>query len=371
MCFIMQTNSMSLNKKIISVLILFVSIFWYVVFSDAVNTRYTEFYFVSGWNNYETITVDLTWWKISNIDFYLENKTTSSLSVNMDFVDGWYTIDGSNIRFCKSENETSVFGKYVDMLNPSFSLNSNIWVTETLDLLFPSWYSGVYYWCVVYSPTVIEWSTYLNTVARKAIFLDVNVTPISVPFGIIVWPSDRSSSSKKWNDWKLMFYASNDTWIILYSGYLSTNTNGTWEFLQMIPDWYYDVVYKWQWHLSSYLDDVYITWWQSVILDFTAGANLYATKSYSDSIDDGYRYQIAWDLRNTMWIYDGKINVNDITMLVTSECNYNGWIIDQYQKCNLNGDSRVNMADIWVIITNISQEWIYLQWGEQFAGFEW
>ena len=358
------------RRKILFVFVLFVSIFWYVVFSDAVNTKYTEFYFVSGWNNYKTITVNLTWWETSSVDFYIENKSASNFIVNMGFVDGAYTNDGSNIRMCLSENETDDFWDYVSIDNASFSLNEGSGVTETLDLLFPSWYSGVYYWCVVYYPTVTEWSTHLNTVARKAIFLDVNVTPTSRPFGIKVWPSDRSSSSNKWNLGKLMFYDSSSSWTILYSGYITTTIDGTWEFLEIIEEWMYDIVYKWQWHLASYLDDVFVSWW-NVVLDFTTWANLYSTKQYSQSLDDGYRYQVAWDLRNSSNVYDGKINVNDITMIVTDECNYNNWTVDQYHKCNLNGDTKVNMADIWVIITNIWLEGPYLQSQEEFWWFSW
>ncbi len=367
----MQTNSMFSKKKIIFVLVLLVSIFWYVVFSDAVNTRYTEFYFVSGGNNYKTITVNLTWGEIGNVDFYLENRSTSNFTVNMDFVDWWYTTDGSDIRMCLSENETDVFGDYVNMTIPSFSLNAGTWVIETLDLLFPARYSWLYHGCVVYYPTVIEGATNLNPVARKAIFLDVNVTPTSQPFNIKVWPSDRSSSSKKWNEGKLMFYANNDSGTILYSWYLTTDTNGSWEFLEIIPEWTYDIIYKWQWHLASYLDDVFVTWWQNVVLDFTTGANLYGTKQYSETEDDGYRYQIAWDLRNWSNVYDGKVNVNDITMIVTSACDYNDWSVNQYHQCNLNGDTKVNMADIGVIITNIAQGWLYLQWQEEFGWFSW
>ncbi len=190
-------------------------------------------------------------------------------------------------------------------------------------------------------------------------------------FTFKVWPSDRSSSSNKWNTWKVLFYSTSDTWTVVHSGYLGTDTNGSGDFVyDVVSDTYY-VVYKWQWHLASYISGVYITWWQEQLFDFTTGTDLYNTKQYSQSLDDGYRYQIAWDLRNSSGVYDGKINVNDITMIVTDECKFNGVDVDQYEKCNLNGDTKVNMADIWVIITNIWEIGPYLQSQEDFGWFSW
>ncbi len=220
-----------------------------------------------------------------------------------------------------------------------------------------------------WSELVFSWDNY------SVVFTGTNgQTALILKYGQFtfkVWPSDRSSSSNKWNTWKVLFYSTSDTWTVVHSGYLGTDTTGSWDIVyDVVSDTYY-IVYKWQWHLASYISGVYITWWQEQFFDFTTWTNLYSTKQYSQSLDDGYRYQVAWDLRNMVWVYDGKINVNDITMIVTDECNYNNWTVDQYHKCNLNGDTKVNMADIWVIITNIWLEGPYLQSQEEFWWFGW
>jgi hypothetical protein len=49
----------------------------------------------------------------------------------------------------------------------------------------------------VYYPQFTENDGNLNTVPRKAIFLDVNVSPLDSLFNLKVYPSDRSSYSKK------------------------------------------------------------------------------------------------------------------------------------------------------------------------------
>lgn len=345
---------MFLKQKIIFVLVLFVSIFWYVVFSDAVNTSYTEFYFVSGVNHYTTISINLTWWETGNVDLYLENKSSSSLTVNMDFVDGGYTTDGSNIRMCLSENETNIFGDYVNMSSPTFTLNASTGLTGQLDLLFPSWYSGLYYGCVVYYPNVTEDNDSLNTVARKAIFLDVNVISTSAVFGIKIYPWSRGNTSNPningfENKGKLLFYASGNRTTVIYSGYIDTNAEWTWDYIENIADWYYDVVYKWWQQLASFISGIYITWWQELVLDFTTWSNLYGIESSSLIYNGWSGYQMAWDMMAVNNTYDYQINSTDLSVLYGSQCPYLSSVVGKH-KCDLNNDGWVDSSDASVII---------------------
>ena len=346
------------KNKIVFVLVLFVSIFWYVVFSDAVNTSYTEFYFVSGGNNYTTLSVNLTWWETGHASFYLENKSSADIDMNISFVDGMYTTDGSNIRVCKSENEKDMFGNYVDIDDDTFTLLAGSGVTESLNLLFPSWYSWLYHGCVVYYPDVTEWSTHLNTVARKAIFLDVEVVPTSSNFTIKAYPSARFAN-ERWHEWKVLFYANWVRDVVLYSGYITSNIYGSWDFVYDVPSWLYDIVYRWSSHLWSYLSWVIITWWQVMLLDFTTGANLTGTIIYN--LDNT---QIAWDV-----VRDGKINVIDITAIANVGCDY--WLSSatQYHRCNLNWDWWVNIWDVTVAANNVGRTGPYFGWSA--AVFEW
>ena len=350
--------------------IMFLSTFLYVVFSDEVNTRYTEFHLLSWDDHYDHLVLNLTWAETGTVSFYLENKSDILLNWLVSFVDWAIVQYGSTwVRVCKSENEKSIFWQYITTDSNVFSISTNEHVTKVLNLLFPSWYSGIYYWCVVYYPQFTENDGNLNTVPRKAIFLDVNVSPLDSLFNLKVYPSDRSSYSKKWNIGTMLLYSINNTGQILFSWEVQTDSNWEWVVTANIPNWEYFVVYKWLSHLASYLSWFVIDWESEVIFDFTTWNNLFSTKQYSTLIDDWYRYQVAWDLQNINWLHDWKINVNDITVLVSDVCWYNSTIVDQYHHCNLNGDSMVNMADIWVIITNIWKDWPFLQWHEIFWWF--
>lgn len=345
------------------------STFFYAVFSDEVNTRYTIFSFLSWDEMHDYMLINLSWATTGNVSISLENKSNFSFSWIFSFVDADILQYGTTwVRVCKSENEKNIFGQYVELTTSSFTIEAQEIITRTLKLQFPSWYSGLYYWCIVYYPNINENEGALNTLARKSIFLDVKVDSVDDLFNFKVYPSDRSNSLKKWVIWSLYFYDINNTGDVLFSWEVQTNPSWTWEFFANIPNWEYFVVYKWLSHLASYISWFIITWSESVF-DFTTWNNLFKTKEYSSSIDDWYRYQIAWDLKNINWVYDWKINVNDITILVSDICWYNSTIVDQYHQCNLNGDTMVNMADIWVIITNIWKEWPFLQWHEMFWGF--
>jgi len=351
-----------------TILLLFT--FFYIVFSDAVNTRYTEFHFLIGDKFYDHITVNLTWAETGNALIYLENKSETQLDWVFSFVDGdiieyWSTW----VRVCKSDNEVDVFWQYVTMNSNTFSIPPYEAITGFLDLCFPAWYSGTYYWCIVYHPNISESDgNSLNTVPRKSIFLDVNVGLVDSLFRFKIYPSDRSNPKKKWLSWTILFYEKSNTEQAVLSRQIQTNSNWTWEFFASLPNWEYFIVFKGLAHLASYLSWFAIVWNAGIELDFTTWDNLFYTKPYGD---DWYRYQIAGDLRNINWLYDWQINTNDIaTLFSTGLCLFNTQIpVDQYHPCNLNGDSLVLMSDLWVIVANIMENWPFFQQAPLFWWF--
>lgn len=353
-------------RKSLLIFVILFSAFFYVVFSDETNTRYTEFRFSGGSDH---VSLNLSWGETGSVSVFLENKSTVPLVWLLSFVDGDVVQYGNTwVRVCKSENEKDVFGQYLTTDSNVISLQPQQSITKNLGLNFPSWYSGLYRWCVVYYPDISEGNGSLNTVPRKAIFLDVNVFSSKNLFKLKVYPSDRSSYSNKWSSWTLFFYKANNTWQVVFSWEVKTETNWVWEFFATIEGWEYFVVYKWLSHLASYISWFVIDWEDNIELDFTTWSNLFKTKEYARVEDDWFRYQIAWDLKNIQWLYDWKVNVNDIATLVSDVCWYNS-SVDQYHQCNLNGDNMINIADVSVIITNIWQEWPFLQWHEMFGWF--
>jgi len=293
-------NFMMCYKKIvISITMFFLWFFWYLAFSDEVNTRYTEFYLLSGWEYSNHLIVNLTWGETWYTDLYLENLSDSTFDGKISFVDGsivnyWSTW----VNICKSENEKNIFGQYMWIDNDSFSILSQWSLTKQLNLNFPRRYSGVYYGCVVYYPNISEWSSALNTSVRKAIFLDVNVTPVYSLVGLRVYPWSRGNTTNpniNWfeNRWRLLFYNNWDRATVVYSGYVDINNDGSGDMLEGIAWWYYDVVYKWWHQLSSVISGIYITWWQEILLDFTTWTNLYGVENWILYMWWSW-YQIGW-----------------------------------------------------------------------------
>lgn len=355
---------MLLRRFFIVILVYIVSFVWYGVFASEADTEYTEFYFLSWVESYPTIQVDATWWETSSAVYVIENKSSSTLGVKMTFVDSMISDDWNNLRFCKSDLENEEFGQYVSIDDDSFSISAWVTATGELSLDFPAWYSGLYYGCVVYQPITTEWGSHVNTVPRKAIFLDVDVVPTASTLNVKVFPSNRYAPWYRWSYWKLLFYLEWDSNTVVYSGFVTTNTDGLWTYIEDLESWTYDIVYKWQSHLASYLSSVAIIWWEINTLDFTQWSNLSGTiTEWSDE------YQIAWDLKNIDWYYDGEVNVWDITVLIWS-LEY-GESSDQYSEYNLNGDSIVNNIDLSVIIANFWLRWIYYESDSLFGWFDW
>jgi hypothetical protein len=166
-------------------------------------------------------------------------------------------------------------------------------------------------------------------------------------FSILVRPGSRPSENFS-NYGEIRVYDV-DQQFILWSTIESSST-GLAEWLDNLPSWTYYIVYKGQSHLASYLSGVEIVQWTPQVFDFTTGTNLFNTQNKSLSQDDGFKYQVAGDLKNIQWMYDFMINGNDIAILTIS------WFIDSgitvLDPKNLNADGAINVSDISVIGIN-------------------
>ncbi|MDD3262873.1 MAG: hypothetical protein PHR61_03420 [Candidatus Absconditabacteria bacterium] len=167
-------------------------------------------------------------------------------------------------------------------------------------------------------------------------------------FVIKVFPGSRPGGNLA-NIGELRLYDIDKNFII--SGSIESSSTGSSEWLDNVPSGTYYIVYKGQSHLASYLSGVVITQGEVMEFDFTTGSNLYDTQQKSNLVDDGYRYQIAGDLKNTNGEYDFVINGNDISVIVFGSGFVEGGISVLDPK-NINGDGSINGADIAVVGIN-------------------
>jgi hypothetical protein len=75
------------KKVIVFISIFFLWFFWCFIFSDEANTKYTEFYLLSGWEYFNHLTVNLTWGETWYINLYLKNLSDSNFDGKFSFVD--------------------------------------------------------------------------------------------------------------------------------------------------------------------------------------------------------------------------------------------------------------------------------------------
>ncbi len=358
-----------IRKSFIFSFIVCVSIFWYVVFSDEVNTRYTEFYFLSGIESSNSILLNLTWWETGNVNIYLENKSDSTFNWKFSFVDGAIVDHWSTwIRVCKSENEKLIFGQYVSTNLESFSVASNWNITRSLDLLFPAWYSGVYHWCVVYSPIISESDGYLNTSARKAIFLDVNIVSSVSNYNVVARPAFRRSV---W-DWYAIPQADfwlfvRDWWVwneIYNSAKNSLNNKidinsdwfGTVSFIPPI-DWLeYLVALKWSGTLSI---------WYTGIRDDSISSFNFFSGDIADNLPNDYvfkyfawwftwNYLRAWDLANDVWTFDFIRDVDFALMTENLTVSLGSLHPDWY---DLDRNNKINALEQTMLLDSFNRRW--------------
>ena len=334
-------------KKFFCVLAVLGFAYAFTCFSYEANTRYTDFNF---WGNSSTYMVNLSGWVSWDVNFYLTNNWDSTIS-------GYFiTVDATEIQndvfVCGTEWQNWNVWQYITVSPNTFSLNPWSTLSGVATLIFPEWYAGEHVWCLLYVPYWVEMSWYINPISRKAIFINAMLNATAVRYQVKAFPGSRS---QPWlsNIWEIRFYKWNNC---VYSGIILTwDENWIATFDAIIRDDVYTVVYKWQSHLASYLENVRIGSWYATGFDFTTWANLFWVQKYSNMEDNWFRYQIAGDLKNSSWDYDFMVNGNDITVLLTA------WLedVEDNDPRDLNWDNVVNVSDVSIIWTNFEQEDIF------------
>lgn len=363
-----------IQKKIIVMLFVLLSIFWYLVFSDEVNTRYTEFYFLTGWQYLDHMMINLTWGQTGNVTIYLGNKSDSTFNWKFSFVDSAIIAHGSTgVRVCMSENEKNIFGQYVNTDVDSFSIVSNGSGTRSLDLLFPAGYSGTYYGCIVYYPTLSESDSHLNTSARKAIFLDADIKSSASNYDIIARPLFRRANSNDGYsidgvDFRLFAYQW-WAWQHIYDSSLwsdpkiNINSDGIGS-VNFVPplDWsLYLVALKWSGTISVW----YTGYWNNSITQFNFFSGIvadslsddYALKYY----DNGFtgNYIRVWDiLSNNSGNYD-LIKDSDFALMTDNlTVSFTPSHFDWY---DLDKNEKINALEQTMLLDSYNRVWFITQ----------
>lgn len=293
----------------------------------------------------------------------VSNPSSDDYSLHLDFVSQISSNDGLHNKTCDMVSWFS-FWSYLSRNTWIFIVPSQSTVRKRVNFNFPACASWLYAGCVIQtSPSVSSLSDF-DLVVGKVNFIDLYVQPSAscAPFSLKIFPWSRPGRNFS-NRGELKFYNQNNQLIL--SGSLETNTDWTWIFQQFLPSWIYYAVYKGQSQLASYLSGVQIINWEEFVLDFTTGTNLYNVQNRSISEDDGYRYQIAGDLKNSIGNYDFTINGNDIAILTASGFIDNG--ISVLDPKNLNGDWAINVSDISVIGINFELTDPFFIWSNLFS----
>ena len=333
-------------KKIF--LLWFFILFWSVVFADWF--WYTDLYFSDWSTTGKSLDMNITvgtW--LSGFWVNVYNPYQDSQSIELRFASQVQTSDG--LPSCDMISGLDFWDNFL-WNTWVFSIAYNQTVQKRIDFDFPVCASGLFLWCVVQLPSTFTSLWSFDVYPGKVNFLTLQVSPsnLCVPFSLKVFPGSRPSANFA-NLGEIRFY--NLSGNLVYSWLVETTESGTWLIEEMIPSWIYNVVYKWQSQLASYLTNISIIQWEEMSLDFTTWTNLSNTQNKSISQDDGYQYQIAGDLKNTLGFYDFMINWNDIAILTVSG------FIDQWVSIldpkNLNGDSAINVGDVSIVWINFEQ----------------
>lgn len=322
-------------------------------YSDKIMVGFSEFSFLSGTNEVDTLNFEITWGETTGFSVVIYNKEATGMVYKLWFVDAWITNDSFAQKACLSTNETGSFWRYVSGDTSLFALPAWGSGMKTLSVQFPPYYSWVYHGCIMFYPSTIDGSTDMNTLPRRGGFIDVLVHPGTYPVIVKAFPSNRVyQDTNESNTWILKIYNSSKV-LISTSQLFTLNSAWTGEAFIDAPVGNYYVVFKWQSQLASYLSGMIIGGTGNDFFDFTTGSSLYNTQQLNDSENDGKRYQTAWDLKNTQWVYDFQINGNDIAILTIN--GFQEWGIGVLDPRNLNGDIAVNASDISVIGVNFAK----------------
>jgi len=323
------------------------------LYSDSTMVGFSDFKFLSWGDEVTTLYFEMTWWDTTGFSVIIYNKEDINMTYHLWFVDAGITNDSFAQKTCLGQHETSQFWDYITGDTSPFTLSAWSTITKTLSANFPIYYSWIYHGCIMFYPSTIDGSTEVNTLPRRWWFVDVRVRSNTVALTVQAFPSNRVyQTTNNINTWILKIYDSNKI-LVSTSPLFTLNSSWTGEAFISAPAWTYYMVFKWQSHLASYLSWITISGSWGEFLDFTTGANVYSTQQLNDAQDNGYRYQTAGDLENTLWDYDFTINGNDIAILTAN--GFQEWWIPVLDSRNLNGDTAVNASDISVIWVNFAK----------------
>ena len=348
--YLSQRNIRNTLFGIVGITFLFLSF----LFSDNTMVGFSEFNFLSGTNETDTLNITTTWWDTVNFTVVITNKEPTSMTYRLWFVDAGVTNDTFAQRTCLSTNENQNVWQYITGDISPFTLTAWSSGTKNLSVTFPNTHNWPYTGCITISPVTVDGNTDVNTLATRGIFLEALVYGDIFTVNVKAFPSNRVyQATNNMNTWILKIYDSNKT-LIFTSPLFTLNDAGTGETDISVPVWTYYVAFKWQSHLASYLSWVTIWGTWSDVFDFTTGSNLYGAQNLDSQTDNGNKYQTAWDLKNINGDYDFVINGNDISVILYSS--FPQLWVDVLEPRNLNGDSAVNASDISIIWANSSMQ---------------
>ncbi|MFA7298568.1 MAG: hypothetical protein WC010_02880 [Candidatus Absconditabacterales bacterium] len=315
---------------------------------------FSEFNFLSGTNETDTLNITTTGGDTVNFTVVITNKEPTSMTYRLGFVDAGVTNDTFAQRTCLSTNENQNVGQYITGDISPFTLTAGSSGTKNLSVTFPNTHNGPYTGCITISPVTVDGNTDVNTLATRGIFLEALVYGDIFTVNVKAFPSNRVyQATNNMNTGILKIYDSNKT-LIFTSPLFTLNDAGTGETDISVPVGTYYVAFKGQSHLASYLSGVTIGGTGSDVFDFTTGSNLYGAQNLDSQTDNGNKYQTAGDLKNINGDYDFVINGNDISVILYSSFPQLG--VDVLEPRNLNGDSAVNASDISIIGANSSMQ---------------
>ncbi len=344
---VMYISRIKIRKILLSgsrILLLFLAF----LYSDNTMIGFSEFGFLSGNEQINTVSFDITWGFTTGFTIIIENKEQTWITYKLEFVDASITNDSFTNKTCLSPNQDQIVWKYITGDTSPFTLPAGATWTKTISVTFPNTYNGLYHGCITLNAITNDQNGYTNTLPTRWIFLDANVHSNIFSFIVKAYPSNRVyQSTNNANKWVIKIYNTNKQFVASSTEFeLDSDGYGTWE-ITLTP-WTYYAVFKWQSHLASYLSWITFTGsWD--ILDFTTGSNLYGAQTLDPLTDNGWRYQTAWDLKNIDGEYDFVINGNDISIILFGTFPQWAGVLDPR---NLNGDTMINASDISIIGAN-------------------
>lgn len=315
---------------------------------------FSDFNFLSGTEETNMMSFEITGWFTTGFTVVVQNKEDISMTYKLWFVDASVTNDSFAKKTCLNQNET--FWQHITWNTAPFTLGANSSGSQNISVNFPNSYSGNYQWCVTLNAITTNGSDDMNTLPTRGIFLDALVHSNVFEFSIKAYPSNRVYQiTNNSNNWIIKIYDTNRQFVASSETFeLDNNGYGTWN-ISLAP-WNYYIVFKWESHLASYLSGETITALGIDFFDFTTGTNLYETQENS-GWPNGWRYQTAWDLANTLGEYDHVINGNDISIMLYGTFPEYG--VDSLDPRNLNGDSAINASDISIIGNNVLKQDVF------------